>query len=68
MVDVSEISSVLLVGGWADGLWRRYKVVNNWLLYFSELDTLIKLQVLLLCGPLVTDLNVLHRRHSFLLY
>ena len=60
MVDVSEISSVLLVGGVIDGLWRGRKVVNDRLLFFSELNALIELQIFLVGGPLVTDLYVLH--------
>ena len=67
LVDVSEISSVLLVGGVIDWLWRGHIVVNDRLLFFSKLNALIKLQVFLVGGPLVTDLYVLHWRHSFLM-
>ncbi len=66
-MDVDEVALILLVGLGNDALLRDEVVIDELVGGFSEMKGLVELEMLLLVGPVLGDLNIFHGGHSFML-
>jgi hypothetical protein len=66
-LDVDEVALILLVGLGNDALLRDEVVIDELVGGFSEMKGLVELEMLLLVGPVLGDLNIFHGGHSFML-